>query len=189
MGAAQLLESLRTTPGFCAVVAECPFASFREASYDRLAERLDAGAWLGRTLLRPAVDTGFLYTRWKYGVDWDQASPSNAVAASSVPVLLVHGKKDTNLPPRHSEMILEHSSSRAPSVVLWEPEDAGHTGAAGGRRRRQVVINGEAMRLRGQSASSLRPIARIAIYLRAESGSRRCFQFPRCTSTQLPNQT
>jgi pimeloyl-ACP methyl ester carboxylesterase len=69
MGAAQLLESLRTTPGFCAVVAECPFASFREASYDRLAERLDAGAWLGRTLLRPAVDTGFLYTRWKYGVD------------------------------------------------------------------------------------------------------------------------
>ena len=64
----QKAEAPRCVDGL-AVVAECPFASFREASYDRLAERLDAGAWLGRTLLRPAVDTGFLYTRWKYGVD------------------------------------------------------------------------------------------------------------------------
>ncbi len=42
MGAALLLESLQTTSGFCAVVAESPFANFREASYDRL------GQWSGR---------------------------------------------------------------------------------------------------------------------------------------------
>jgi alpha-beta hydrolase superfamily lysophospholipase len=131
MGAAQILDSLSVTPGFCAVVAESSFASFREASYDRLAQKFGAGEWVGRTLLRPAVEAGFLYARWKYGVNWEQASPENAVAASSVPVLLIHGKKDTNLPPRHSEMILAHSSSRVPSVVLWEPEQAGHTGAAG----------------------------------------------------------
>jgi dipeptidyl aminopeptidase/acylaminoacyl peptidase len=131
MGAALLLESLLAEPGFCAVVAESPFASFREASYDRLAERLDAGAWLGRTLLRPAVETGLLYARWKYGVDLEQDSPENAVAASRVPVLLIHGLKDKNLPPRHSEMIVAHSSSRKPAVELWEPAEAGHTGAAG----------------------------------------------------------
>ena len=131
MGAAQLLASLRTTPGFCAVVAESTFASFREASYDRLGEKLNAGAWAGRTLLRPAVEVGLLYARWKYGVDLEQASPQNAVAASSVPVLLIHGLKDTNLPPRHSEMIVAHSSSRNPAVVLWEPANAGHCGAAG----------------------------------------------------------
>jgi predicted alpha/beta-fold hydrolase len=51
MGAAQLLESLRSASGFCAVVAESPFASFREASYDRLGEKVNAGAWVGRTLL------------------------------------------------------------------------------------------------------------------------------------------
>jgi fermentation-respiration switch protein FrsA (DUF1100 family) len=130
MGAAQILESLRVTPGFCAVVAESSFASFRGASYDRLAQRVGAGAWLGRSLLRPAVEAGFLYARWKYGVDWEQASPQNAVAGSGVPVLLIHGKKDTNLPPRHSEMILAHSSSRIPAVALWEPSEAGHTGAA-----------------------------------------------------------
>jgi uncharacterized protein len=130
MGAAQLLQSLRTTPGFCAVVAESPFANFREASYDRLAERLGAGAWLGRTVLRPVVETGVLYARWKYKVDLEQASPENAVAASKVPVLLIHGLKDTNLPPRHSELIVAHSSSRKPAVVLWEPVEAKHTGAA-----------------------------------------------------------
>jgi dipeptidyl aminopeptidase/acylaminoacyl peptidase len=131
MGAAQLLQSLRTTPGFCAVVAESPFASFREASYDRLGEKMNAGAWAGRTLLCPAVEAGFLYARWRYGVDLEQASPQNAVAASHVPVLLIHGLKDTNLPPRHSEMIVARSSSRIPAVVLWEPSNAGHCGAAG----------------------------------------------------------
>ncbi|HEY1210798.1 MAG TPA: alpha/beta hydrolase [Terracidiphilus sp.] len=130
MGAALLLESLSTTPGFCAVVVESPFASIREASYDRLAERLGAGAWLGRTLLRPAVETGFLYTRWKYGLDMEQVSPENAVAASHVPVLLIHGLKDKNLPPRHSEIIVARSSSRKPAVILWEPARAMHTGAA-----------------------------------------------------------
>ena len=131
MGAGQLLQSLKTTPGFCAVVAESTFASFREASYDRLGEKMNAGAGAGRTLLRPAVEAGFLYARWRYGVDLEQASPQNAVAASRVPVLLIHGLKDTNLPLRHSEMIVAHSSSRNPAVVLWEPANAGHCGAAG----------------------------------------------------------
>src|ERR1035438_6534096 len=130
MGAAQLLESLPAAPGFCAAVVESPFANFREASYDRLAAGLRGGAWLGRTLLRPAVEAGFLYARWKYGVDLEQASPENAVAASSVPVLLIHGLKDTNLPSRHSEMIVARNSSRKPAVVLWEPAQAKHTGAA-----------------------------------------------------------
>ncbi|MGA2349379.1 MAG: alpha/beta fold hydrolase [Terracidiphilus sp.] len=131
MGAAQLLQSLRTTPGFCAIVAESSFASFREASYLRLGERLHAGAWVGRTLLRPAVEAGLLYARWKYGVDLEQASPENVVAASKVPVLLIHGKKDTNLPPRQSEEIQARNPSRDPAVVLWEPSEADHCGAYG----------------------------------------------------------
>jgi len=130
MGAAQLLASLRVEPGFCAAVAESPFASFREASYDRLGERLGACAWVGQTLLRPAVEAGFLYARWRYGVDFARASPEDSVAASEVPVLLIHGLKDTNLPPRNSELILAASASRSRAVVLWEPAEAGHTGAA-----------------------------------------------------------
>lgn len=131
MGAAELLNSLGAEPGFCAVMAESSFASFREASYDRLGEQLHTGAWAGRTVLRPAVEAGLLYARWKYAVDFAQASPMNSVAASRVPVLLIHGKKDTNLPARNSEMILAHSALRVPAVVLWEPAEAGHCGAAG----------------------------------------------------------
>jgi pimeloyl-ACP methyl ester carboxylesterase len=130
MGAAQLLQSLSTTPGFCAVVAESPFATFREASYDRLAEKMNAGAWAGRTLLRPAVEAGWFYARWKYGIDFEQASSQEAVAASKVPVLLIHGLKDTNLPPRHSEVIVARNANRIPALVLWDPAEAKHTGAA-----------------------------------------------------------
>jgi hypothetical protein len=126
MGAAQLLRSLAAAPGFCAVVAESPFASFREASYDRLGQQFHTGPWLGRTVLWPAVESGFLYARLKYGADLEQASPVNALSSSHVPVLLIHGLKDDNLPPRHSEEIRELN----PGVVLWEPAEAGHCGAA-----------------------------------------------------------
>jgi fermentation-respiration switch protein FrsA (DUF1100 family) len=130
MGAGAVLESLKTTPGFCAVAAESPYASFREISYDRLAQRFDAPAWVGWTVLYPAVESGFLYARLKYGVDLDQDSPADAVAASRVPVLLIHGKRDENIPPRQSERILARSSGRA-DLVLWEPAEAGHCGAVG----------------------------------------------------------
>jgi pimeloyl-ACP methyl ester carboxylesterase len=131
MGAAILLQSLKTTPGFCAVVAELSFANFGEASYDRLGEGLNAGAWAGRTLLRPAVEAGFLYARWRYGVHFEDVSPEKAVASSNVPVLLIHGLKDRNLPALNSEMILKQSRASNPFVSLWEPADAGHCGAAG----------------------------------------------------------
>lgn len=130
MGAAQLLESLNREPGFCAVVAESPFANFREASFDRIGQQLGLGEWAGRILLRPAIETGLVYTRWKYGVDLSGDEPDRAVANSRVPVLLIHGLKDNNLPARHSEMILARNHGRNPNVSLWEPVLAGHCGAA-----------------------------------------------------------
>jgi hypothetical protein len=134
MGAAQILQSIKTEPGFCAVVAESPFSSFREASCDRIGGWFRAGPrigpWLGRTVLHPVVDFGFLYVRWKYGINLAQDDPAQAVAASHVPVLLIDGLLDNNLPPRNAEIILAESRGRNPNVVLWEPPDAGHTGAA-----------------------------------------------------------
>jgi len=130
MGAAQLLQSLSSVPDFCAVVAESPFSSFRQASYDRIGQEFGKGPWLGRTVLRPAVEAGFLYARLNYGLDLSQASPELSVCASNVPVLLIHGKKDTNLPPRHSESIVARCSTRRPALELWEPMHAGHCGAA-----------------------------------------------------------
>lgn len=126
MGAAQLLLSLQVEPGFCAVVAESGFASFQEAAYDRLGQEFNAGPWVGRTLLRPALWTGLLYARFRYNVDLQSASPENSVARTRVPILLIHGLADTNLPPRHSEAM----KARNPAIVLWEPAGAEHCGAS-----------------------------------------------------------
>jgi fermentation-respiration switch protein FrsA (DUF1100 family) len=126
MGGAELLGSLVAERGFCAVIAESAFATFREAAYDRLGQGFSTGPWLGRTLLRPALVMGMAYARVRYGVDLAQANPASAVAASRVPVFLIHGLADTNLPRRHSEMI----KARNHAVVLWEPAGAGHCGAS-----------------------------------------------------------
>ncbi|WP_162601457.1 alpha/beta hydrolase [Occallatibacter savannae] len=126
MGAAELLRSLDAERGFCAVVAESPFATFREAAYDRLGQEFGRGPRLGRTILWPAFDTGLAYVRVRYGVNLAEADPARAVARSTVPVMLIHGLADTNLPARHSEMI----RATSPRVALWEPKAAEHCGAS-----------------------------------------------------------
>ena len=126
MGGAELLRSLDVERGFCAVVAESPFATFREAAYDRLGQEFGRGPRLGRTILRPALYAGVVYTRIRYGVDLEKADPARAVAASAVPVMLIHGLADRNLPARHSEAI----KAASPRVELWEPERAGHCEAS-----------------------------------------------------------
>ncbi len=124
MGGAQLLESL-TVNSYCAVVAESSFSTFREAGYDRIGQQLDTGPWLGRTILRPAVEFGFLYARFRYHVNLAQASPLHVVERTHTPVLLIHGQADTNLPPRHSEALARSN----PTIQLWEPADTEHTAA------------------------------------------------------------
>ena len=125
MGAAELLQSLATHPDFCAVAAESPFADFREIAYDRMGQAFHTGPWLGRTLLRPVVEVAFLRVRWKYGLDMQTISPEQSIAKSKVPVLLIHGQSDSNIPVRHSRMI----HTRDPNTVLWEVPDADHCGA------------------------------------------------------------
>jgi uncharacterized protein len=138
MGAAVLLQTIAIEPGFCAVVAESSFSSFREAAYIRLGEGLRTGPWLGRTLLRPAVEAGLIYVRLKYGVDLAAASPIDAVASSRVPIFLIHGLADANIPPYNSERMKAANSA----IKLWEPPGADHCGAAAAapEEYRQLVI-------------------------------------------------
>lgn len=126
MGAAELLQSLPREPRFCAVVAESPFASFREIAYVRMGQPFHLGPWIGCTFFRPAVDVGFLYVRLRYGLNLEAASPEQAVAVSKTPVLLIHGLSDSNIPPYHSDLIQARNPS---SVVVWKVPGAMHTGA------------------------------------------------------------
>jgi pimeloyl-ACP methyl ester carboxylesterase len=125
MGAAQLLQSLSAEGEFCAVVAESSFSTFREIAYDRVGQAFHAGPWVGRWALRPLVEIAFGYAKWKYRLDFEQASPDRAIAASHVPVLLIHGEEDSNIPVRHSRKI----AVADPSVTLWVVPGADHCGA------------------------------------------------------------
>jgi pimeloyl-ACP methyl ester carboxylesterase len=126
MGAAQLLKALRREPRFCAVVAECPFASFREVAYARFGRQFHTGPWLGATFFRPTVDTGFLFARLRFGLDMDEASPKRAVEGIGIPVLLIHGLSDQNIPSYHSDEIRAHNPA---DVVVWKVPGAAHTNA------------------------------------------------------------
>ena len=112
------------------MVAESSFSSFREASYERVGQEFGQGPWLGRSVFRPAVEAGFIYAKLKYGIDLGNASPETAVCTSKVPVLLIHGRIDDNLPSRHSERIFSLCAANRPALELWEPLHAGHCGAA-----------------------------------------------------------
>ncbi|GAC1661999.1 MAG: alpha/beta hydrolase [Candidatus Acidiferrum sp.] len=125
MGAAVLLQSLPSESGFCAVAGESPFSNFREISYDRMGQFFHTGPWLGRTILRPVVESAFFYTRWKYHLDFGLVSPENAVANTHVPVFLIHGQVDSNIPLRHSRRIAARNSG----VSLWEVPSTDHCGA------------------------------------------------------------
>jgi uncharacterized protein len=125
MGAAQVLQSLQASTPCCAVVAESAFTNFREIAYDRMGQPLHLGPWVGRTVLRPLVEIAFLRARWKYGLDMERVSPEDAVARTHVPVLLIHGQIDGNIPVRHSRRI----HALAPEPVLWEVPGADHCGA------------------------------------------------------------
>jgi alpha-beta hydrolase superfamily lysophospholipase len=125
MGAAQLLQALDSEPNFCAVAAESSFSSFREIGYDRMGQQLHAGPWVGRTILRPVVEIALAYTYWKYHLDLVRVSPEDAVAHTRIPVLLIHGQVDSNIPVRHSRRI----KLANPQVELWEVSGADHCGA------------------------------------------------------------
>ena len=125
MGAAQLLQGLEDEPDFCAVAAECPFSNFRESAYDRMGQLFHLGPWVGRSLLRPVIESAYVYSRVGYGLNMDHVSPEDVVAATRVPVLLIHGESDSNIPIRHSRRI----AARNPGVVLWALPGTGHSNA------------------------------------------------------------
>lgn len=126
MGAAQVLQIVDGPNALCSAVAEAPFSTFREIAYDRVGQYIKVGDWLGRTLMRPAVEVGFITARLRYGVDLDLADPAGHLLHTRTPVLLIHGLADTNIPPRHVQFM--HAANPA-MLTTWLVDGARHVGA------------------------------------------------------------
>ncbi len=139
LGASILIQSLENDSRFTAAVAECPFGDFHQAAYDRTAEKLGLNHWLARVLLFPVIEPGLIYGRMKYGIDFGEVRPLDAIAHTRVPVLLIHGADDSKIPPSHSVAL--HTADPGGSV-LWLVPGAGHVtiaNVAGDEFRRRVL--------------------------------------------------
>ena len=126
MGAGIALQSAGFDPRIEAVVAEAPFASLREASYDYAG--LQEYPLLGKTLFAPGAWV-MLYRGGKLaGFPASGVSPEQAVTARNFPILLICDEADTTLPCRHAMRI--YAAARGPKS-LWIVPGAFHTAALG----------------------------------------------------------
>jgi alpha-beta hydrolase superfamily lysophospholipase len=126
MGAGIALQSAGVDPRIEAVVAEAPFASLREASYDYAG--LQEYPLLGKTLFAPGAWTMLYRGERLAGFSASGVSPEKAVAGRAFPVLLLCDAADTTLPCRHAERI--YAAARGPKS-LWVVPGAFHTAALG----------------------------------------------------------
>jgi alpha-beta hydrolase superfamily lysophospholipase len=126
MGAGIVLQSAAADPRIEAVVAESPFASLREATYDYAG--LQKYPWLGKTFFSPGAWTLLSRGVSIAGFPAAEVSPQHAVAARAFPVLLICDENDVVLPCRHAEMI--YAAARGPKQ-LWIVPRAFHTAAYG----------------------------------------------------------
>ena len=124
MGAGIALQSAGVDPRIEAVVAEAPFASLREASYDYAG--LQEYPLLGKTLFAPGAWL-MLYRGGRLaGFPAAGVSVEKAAAQRPFPVLLICDTADTTLPCRHARRI--YAAASGPKS-LWVVPGAFHTGA------------------------------------------------------------
>ncbi len=126
MGAAIALQSAAVEPRIDAVVAESPFSSLREVSYDYAG--LHFSPLLGETLFRPASITAMAAFAKVGTFNPDDVSPEKAVAARPFAVLLICGTRDHTIPCRHAERI--YAAARG-HKELWVVKGAQHAAALG----------------------------------------------------------
>jgi uncharacterized protein len=126
MGAAIMLQALATDDRVCAAVAESPFASFEAIAAERVMQISRLNNSIVRYFAPLPVEFAEFYTQIRYGIDLDEASPAKALAQTRVPVLLIHGTADVNIPPHHSQKLAQVANR---STELWLVPGAGHCGA------------------------------------------------------------
>jgi len=126
MGAGIVLQAAGADARIEAVVAEAPFASLREASYDYAG--LQKYPLLGKTIFAPGAWMMLHRGQSLAGFPAANVSPELAVALRPFPVLLICDTADTTLPCRHAERIFR--AARGPKS-LWEVPRAFHTAALG----------------------------------------------------------
>lgn len=125
MGASVALLAL-DDPLLRAVIAECPYSSFRAIAYDRAPALFNLPPAAGLALA-PLIEPAFLYARLRHGIWLPAADPASTLARARQPVLLIHGLADDRTPPHHSRALY---TARPTNTQLWLVPNARHVRAS-----------------------------------------------------------
>jgi dipeptidyl aminopeptidase/acylaminoacyl peptidase len=120
MGAATVLSVLDKTNKIDFAIADSPFSDLKSYLYANMK------IWTGLPNF-PFVPMIILNFKLIYGIDYITVSPLNSVIKSNIPILLIHGKKDTTIPYTESvkmEKLLKNNKSK---LVLFK--DSVHVGS------------------------------------------------------------
>lgn len=104
-------------PRIRAIVAYAPYADLTllgQESYRHL--------WV---LATPLVALMKLWTRWLLGLDADTLAPHRAAGRLRIPVLIVHGQQDDQIPIRHAR-IYQQALGQNPHAAFYFPERLFH---------------------------------------------------------------
>jgi len=108
-GASILIQAAAKEP-FAAMVSESAYADLQDAAVVRLRKSLPQPlAWF-------AAVNAKVYARVAYGLDFNLASPLDAMQQSSTPRLLIHGLEDDQTPAEHSRRLY---AARRKGSELW----------------------------------------------------------------------
>ena len=97
-----------------AIIADSPYANL-ELMVGQVFKYLGPLKW-------PLVKTTNLWASMLLGINPKKVSPAEAVKGSTIPIFLVHGEKDTQIPVENSYLIQESN----PKIKLWIVEGSDH---------------------------------------------------------------
>jgi pimeloyl-ACP methyl ester carboxylesterase len=125
-------------PRVKAAVSVCGFTSMRDVT-PRVV-RLYAPPPVKWLLLDSSIQRAITQAGHVGGFDPDDASALDAIRRTRAQVLLIHGKKDVKIPPRHSELLHAAAPDHSRLVLLdGEDHDSVLTGDVGGNVVREAA--------------------------------------------------
>jgi len=139
LGASVLIQAISVEPVFNAVVAESPFADLQHMGEYRVQQMIPLPPVLSGPIASMVVESGLLYARLFYKLDFRLVSPAGSLRNSSTPVFLIHGVDDRRTPPAESRSL---AAARPLKTTLWLVPGGGHTNASAiaPARFRQMVL-------------------------------------------------
>lgn len=114
-------------PDIKAIVADSPYASLEDLAGRQFFFLPGPSKW-------PLVALTNLYARLLLGVDIGTAAPAQVVRELAVPLLLIHGEEDSQIPAEHGRQIYGNADAARTELWLVPRADHGQAHAIEGER-------------------------------------------------------